>query len=133
MKKIVSILLALHLVSMVALPVFAEQYAYVKTPTSDGTVYVRKVAGAGQPIAGVARNGDTLLILKKGNTWHRVRVVRTGLEGYMYGVYIKFISDGSGLEAWKQISCPRMSRSLNAACRARISAVKPVASLHLLP
>ena len=96
LKKIVSILLALLLVSMVALPVFAEQYAYVKTPTSDGTVYVRKVAGAGQPIAGVARNGDTLLILKKGNTWHRVRVVRTGLEGYMYGAYIKFISDGSG-------------------------------------
>ena len=68
----------------------AAQYATVVTPTSDGTVYVRAAAGAGQPILGVAKNGDTLEILKKGNTWHRVKVLRTGLTGYMYGAYISF-------------------------------------------
>ena len=95
LKRIISLFIVVLLVALAALPALAEQYAYVKTPTSDGTVYVRKSAGAGQPIAGVARNGDTLVILKKGNTWHRVRVVRTGVTGYMYGAYIKFISGGS--------------------------------------
>ena len=92
MKRIVSVLLITAFILVLSLPTFAEQYAYVKTPTTDGTVYVRKAAGAGQPIAGVAKNGDTLIVLKKGNTWHKVRVIRTGVEGYMYGTYIKFIS-----------------------------------------
>ncbi len=95
LKKIVCAFLIVLLASVSLLPAFAEQYAYVKTPTQEGTVYVRTAAGAGQPIAGIARNGDTLVILKKGNTWHKVRVVRTGLVGYMYGSYIKFISGGS--------------------------------------
>ena len=64
----------------------------VCTPTSDGTVYVRKQAGEGKPVAGVARNGDSLVILKKGNTWHNVRVVRTGVEGWIYGRYVRFTS-----------------------------------------
>lgn len=89
MKKLLSMIsiLAVILISSTA---SAAQYATVVTPTSDGTVYVRAVAGAGQPILGVARNGDSLLILKMGNTWHKVRVMRTGLEGYMYGAYISF-------------------------------------------
>ena len=96
MKKVLCLLFAILLI-LAALPsAFAEQYAYVKTPTKDGTVYVRKVAGAGQPVAGVAKNGDTLIVLKKGNTWHKVRVVRTGVEGYMYGTYIRFINSGGG-------------------------------------
>lgn len=88
MKKTIAFLLAVILLT--ACTAMAAQYATVVTPTSDGTVYVRAVAGAGQPILGVARNGDSLQILKKGNTWHKVRVIRTGLEGYMYGVYISF-------------------------------------------
>ena len=95
MKRLISLITVLILIATVAAPAFAETYAYVKTPTKDGTVYVRKVAGAGQPIMGVANNGDALIILKKGNTWHRVRVIRTGVEGYMYGAYIHFISSGS--------------------------------------
>ena len=94
-ERIMSILIVMLLAVLTVSNAFAEQYAYVKTPTNDGTVYVRTVAGAGQPIAGIAHNGDTLIILKKGNTWHKVRVIRTGLEGYMYGSYISFISEGS--------------------------------------
>lgn len=96
MKRLFSLLLALALLVIMALPAMAEQYAYVKTPTKDGTVYVRSVAGAGKPVVGVANNGDALLILKKGNTWHKVRVIRTGTEGYMYGAYIQFINGSSG-------------------------------------
>ena len=92
MKKIFAAVLALVLLASFACPALASQYAYVKTPTPDGTVYVRTQAGAGKPIAGVANSGETLLILKVGNTWHKVRVIRTGVEGWMYGEYIKFIS-----------------------------------------
>lgn len=93
MKKWFSLILILAMVWAMAgnLAYAASQYAYVSTPTQSGTVYVRAVAGAGQPIVGVARNGDALEVLKKGNTWHRVRVIRTGDEGYIYGVYLKFI------------------------------------------
>lgn len=91
MKKLFSVILVLALL-MSAFTASAASYATVTTPTSDGTVYVRAVAGAGQPILGVAKNGDTLEILKKGNTWHKVKVLRTGLTGYMYGAYITFNS-----------------------------------------
>lgn len=96
MKKILALILTLSLILAGMTIARAEtMYAYVKTPTADGTVYVRSVAGAGQPILGVANNGETLIVLKKGNTWHKVRVVRTGLEGYMYGEYIVFINSTS--------------------------------------
>lgn len=91
MKKLLGILLALSLILM-SLPAFAAgtQYAYCETPTRDGSAYVRRVAGEGQPIVGAARYGDKLVVLSRGNTWHKVRVVRTGVEGYMYGKYIRF-------------------------------------------
>lgn len=95
MKKLIAILILAAVLCASCIPALAEQYAYVKTPTSDGTVYVRSVAGAGQPVVGVANNGDTLIILSKGNTWHKVKVLRTGIEGYMYGAYIQFINSSS--------------------------------------
>ncbi len=91
MKKLLGIYLILSFVLM-SLPAFAAgtQYAYCETPTTDGSAYVRKVAGEGQPIVGAAKHGDRLIVLSRGNTWHKVRVVRTGIEGYMYGKYIRF-------------------------------------------
>ncbi len=92
MKKRISMALVLALLSVVfAAAGMAETLrGTVRTPTSDGTVYVRTQAGEGKPVAGVARNGDSLVILKKGNTWHKVRVVRTGVEGWIYGQYVRF-------------------------------------------
>lgn len=90
MKKLLSVFLIISLF-LVSLPVYAgTQYAYCQTPASDGSAYVRKTAGAGKPIVGAAKNGDKLIILSRGNTWHKVRVVRTGVQGYMYGEYIRF-------------------------------------------
>lgn len=100
MKRVLCVFLA-AMFMLAAYPglALAASFAYVTTPTSDGAVYVRAVAGAGQPILGVAKNGDALTILKKGNTWHKVRVMRTGLEGYMYGAYITFTDSSSGQES----------------------------------
>lgn len=99
MKKLLGILLIISLFCA-SIPAFAAgtQYGYCETPTTDGSAYVRKVAGAGQPIVGAAKHGDRLIILSRGNTWHKVRVIRTGVEGYMYGKYVRFaeyVSDDS--------------------------------------
>lgn len=104
MKKLLGILLILSIVLM-SLPALAAgtQYAYCETPTKDGSAYVRRVAGEGQPIVGAAKYGDKLIILSRGNTWHKVRVIRTGVEGYMYGKYIRFaeyVSDNSYDDGW---------------------------------
>lgn len=95
MKRSIAVLIVVCLM-IFSIPAYAAQYAQVVTPTEDGTVYVRSVAGAGRPILGVARNGDVLEIVKKGNTWHKVKVLRTGLTGYMYGVYIDFSYNSGG-------------------------------------
>ena len=99
MKRIFACLIIVCLIAL-SVPAYAAQYAVVKTPTSDGSVYVRSVAGAGKPILGAAKNGDVLEIVKKGNTWHKVKVVRTGLTGYMYGQYIDFSYSGSVSGGW---------------------------------
>lgn len=90
MKKLLGIYLILSFVLMSFPALAGTQYAYCDTPTKDGSAYVRKVAGEGQPIVGAAKYGDKLIVLSRGNTWHKVRVVRTGVEGYMYGKYIRF-------------------------------------------
>ena len=100
MKKIFALVLIACFI-VLSVPAYAAQYAIVKTPTSDGSVYVRSVAGAGKPILGAAKNGDVLEIVKKGNTWHKVKVVRTGLTGYMYGAYIDFSYSSSN--SWNDV------------------------------
>ena len=90
-RKIISLLLIGALLISAAIPALAETlYATVKTPTTDGAVYIRRVAGVGQPIVGSAKHGDQLIVLQKGNTWHKVKVVRTGVSGWAYGQYITF-------------------------------------------
>lgn len=95
MKRIISIILILVLTAVCSIALADTEYAMCKTPTKDGTVYIRAVAGAGQPVVGIANNGDTLMVLKRGNTWHKVRVMRTGIEGYIYGAYITFLGSSS--------------------------------------
>ena len=95
-RKILSALLIGAMLLTAAVPALADTlYGTVVTPTSDGAAYVRRVAGVGQPIVGSAKNGDQLIILKKGNTWHRVKVVRTGVSGWMYGEYVRFSASTS--------------------------------------
>lgn len=90
-RRLICTLLICAMMILTAMPALADTlYGVVTTPTSDGAAYVRRVAGVGQPIVGSAKNGDQLVILKKGNTWHKVQVVRTGVTGWMYGRYISF-------------------------------------------
>ncbi|MDO4357351.1 MAG: SH3 domain-containing protein [Clostridia bacterium] len=95
-RKFLCALLVGAMLLTISAPALAEtQYAIVSTPTSDGSVYLRSVAGAGQPIVGSARNGDQLEVVQRGNTWHKVKVVRTGKTGWVYGRYVKFTSSAT--------------------------------------
>lgn len=104
-RKILSALLIGAMLLTAAVPALADTlYGTVVTPTSDGAAYVRRVAGVGQPIVGSAKNGDQLIILKKGNTWHRVKVVRTGVSGWMYGEYVRFSASTSDINQPGKVS-----------------------------
>lgn len=67
-------------------------YGVIKTPTKDGAVNLRARAGVTQSVIGWAKNGDEVEIVSKGNTWHKVRVLRTGRTGWVYGRYLTFTS-----------------------------------------
>ena len=98
-RKLISAFLICALLLVTAVPALADTlYARVTTPTADGAVYVRRVAGVGQPIVGSAKSGAQLIVLKKGNTWHRVKVVRTGVSGWVYGQYITFDSSATTVD-----------------------------------
>ena len=104
MKKMIAVLLALMLV-IACVPALAEtQHGVCTTPTADGSAYVRRSAGEGQPIVGSARNGDELIILQRGNTWHKVQVVRTGVSGWMYGAYISFTDSVTEINSSGRVS-----------------------------
>ncbi len=101
MKRVVCILLLVAML-VISVPACAAQYAYVKTPNVNGSVNVRKTPGTGQPVVGYAKNGDQLEIIYRGNTWHCVRVVRTGIQGYIYGEYIDFGQTELPEDDWTQ-------------------------------
>lgn len=64
-------------------------YGVIRTPSWDGSVNLRAKAGVSQAIVGWAKNGDEVEILYQGNTWHRVRLVKNGKTGWVYGRYLK--------------------------------------------
>lgn len=100
MKRLIAAAVSLTLILAVLAPAAAADalYGVISTPTRDGSVNLRAKAGVSQAIVGWAQNGDEVEILYRGNTWHRVRLIRTGKTGWMYGRYLKItdsISSGS--------------------------------------
>ncbi len=69
-------------------------YGVIKTPTRDGSVNLRARAGVSQAIVGWAQNGDEVEVLYEGNTWHRVRLIKNGKTGWIYGRYLR-LTDSS--------------------------------------
>lgn len=61
---------------------------YVKTPTPDGAANLRRGPGMSYSVIGWGRCGDPLVILSKGSSWHRVRLVESGKVGYMRSIYV---------------------------------------------
>ena len=91
MKRIAAMTLALVLILAVFIPsAMADAlYGVIKTPTRDGAVNLRAKAGVSQAIIGWAKNGDEVEVLYEGNTWHRVRLIKNGRTGWIYGRYLR--------------------------------------------
>lgn len=96
MKRLTALALSLMLMFAVFVPAAMADalYGVIKTPTRDGAVNLRAKAGVSQAIIGWAKNGDEVEVLYEGNTWHRVRLIKNGKTGWIYGRYLK-ITDSS--------------------------------------
>lgn len=100
MKRLAAVLLMAVLMAAVCMPAALAdtQYGVIRTPTRDGSVNLRAKAGVSQAIIGWAQNGDEVEVIYEGNTWHRVRLLKNGRTGWVYGRYLKFtdsVSAGS--------------------------------------
>ncbi len=91
MKRLTALALSLMLMFAVFVPAAMADalYGVIKTPTRDGAVNLRAKAGVSQAIIGWAKNGDEVEVLYEGNTWHRVRLIKNGKTGWIYGRYLK--------------------------------------------
>lgn len=100
MKRIAAMAISLLLILAMFVPsAMADTvYGVIKTPMKDGSVNLRAKAGVTQSIVGWAQNGDEVEVLYKGNTWHRVRLIKNGKTGWVYGRYLK-ITDTVSSEA----------------------------------
>lgn len=100
MKRIAAMAVSLLLILAMFVPsAMADTvYGVIKTPMKDGSVNLRAKAGVTQSIVGWAQNGDEVEVLYEGNTWHRVRLIKNGKTGWVYGRYLK-ITDTVSSEA----------------------------------
>ena len=91
MKRLTAAVLMLILLTAAFIPsAMADAlYGVIKTPTRDGAVNLRAKAGVSQAIIGWAKNGDEVEVLYEGNTWHRVRLIKNGKTGWIYGRYLR--------------------------------------------
>jgi len=106
MKRLVSalILSALMLVITAGGAMADALYGVITTPSRDGSVNLRAKAGVTQSIVGWGKNGDEVEILYRGNTWHRVRLIKNGRVGWVYGRYLKIGSTSASTTTGAQVS-----------------------------
>ena len=95
--------LVLALILMLALANAASaavKMGVIRMPTTNGSVHVRSGRGTWYAIRGFAFHGDRVIILKTGSKWDNVRVVKTGLTGYVFNKYIVRMVDVTKLANW---------------------------------
>lgn len=78
----------------------AVKMGVIRMPTVNGSVHVRAGRGTWYSIRGFAFHGDRVIILSAGSKWDNVRVVKTGLSGYIYNKYIVRMVDVTTLSDW---------------------------------
>jgi len=95
--------LGLALVLVLALSGAAEaavKMGVIRMPTANGSVNVRSGPSTSKYVRGWALHGDRVIILSSGKSWNNVRVVRTGVTGYVYNRYIVRMVDVTKLSGW---------------------------------
>ncbi|MGI6239426.1 MAG: SH3 domain-containing protein [Christensenellales bacterium] len=66
----------------------AKTTATVTTPTKNGAANIRTGPGTSHKVIAWGVNGDALEIISEGGTWHKVRLVKNGREGYIHSAYV---------------------------------------------
>lgn len=94
---ILALILALTLTSGASALV---KMGVIRMPTVNGSVNVRSGPSSGKAVRGWAYHGDRVILLKVGKSWDNVRVVGTGLTGYVYNRYIVRMVDVTQLANW---------------------------------
>jgi len=89
-RRLLCIIFSLALLVPAWIPASAQaRYGVISTPQLNGAVNLRARAGAAQSIIGWAANGDEVELLYQGRTWHRVRLLKNGRVGWVYGRYLR--------------------------------------------
>lgn len=86
-KRISILVMAMLLVAAMFLPTMALAET-VKTQYSDGSLVVRGGPGTNYEPASWVKNGQSITVLEKGDTWSKIRVDSTGKTGYIKTRYI---------------------------------------------
>lgn len=95
--------LALSLVLLLALSsaaTAAVKMGVIRMPSGNGSVNVRSGPSTAKAIRGWAFHGDRVIILSAGKSWDNIRVVKTGLTGYVYNRYIVQMVNVTTLSDW---------------------------------
>ena len=102
-RQIASRILVLSLALLLALSsaaAAAVTMGVIRMPTANGSVNVRSGPSTLKPIRGWAFHGDRVIILSAGSSWDNIRVVKTGLTGYVYNRYIVRMVNVTTLSNW---------------------------------
>ena len=96
-KRIAAMAVSLMLILAMFVPTAMADtvYGVIKTPMKDGSVHLRVLARVSQSIACWAHILVDLVVLYEGNTWHRVRLIKNGKTGWVYGRYLKITDTAS--------------------------------------
>ncbi len=78
----------------------AVKMGVIQMPTPNGSVNVRSGASTAKPVRGWAFHGDRVIILSAGKQWDNIRVVKTGLTGYVYNRYVVRMVNVTTLADW---------------------------------
>ncbi len=95
--------LALALVLTLALSGAADaavKMGVIRMPTANGSVNVRSGPSTARYVRGWAFHGDRVIILSSGKSWDNVRVIRTGVTGYVFNRYVVRMVDVTALSGW---------------------------------
>ncbi len=113
MKRRLTAGLAALVLLLAAFPVMGQaadsQFAMV---TRTSRLFVRSGPGTEYSAIGSATRGRWVQILSSSGTWHRGRVLSTGLTGYLHGDYLE-MAGGAGVGSQAVVNNPVASQFLN--------------------
>ncbi|MGI6173413.1 MAG: SH3 domain-containing protein [Christensenellales bacterium] len=79
-------------------------HAAIKTPYTSGCIHVRAGTGTRYKVLGYAYYGDAIEVLSTGNVWIKVRILSTGIEGYVNSYYVSEYIPVTSVKKWGSVA-----------------------------